>query len=120
MLIGCRLVDQLMVPFENCYLLIYALILPMLAGNQALPLFMRLEMRLLTKFVRKGSELDISLHFLLAHSRRQVPKPCYVLHIRRQLTVSGCSFTSFPGISPGGCSSPRLCSCELRVQSHQR
>lgn len=59
-----------MTPFQNAYLLIYVLLLPMLAGNQALPLFMRMEMRLLSKFVKKGSELDVSLQFLLAHSRR--------------------------------------------------
>jgi hypothetical protein len=65
-----RLVDQLMVPFENCYLLIYVLIFPMLAGNEALPLFLRAELWVLTKLVSKGTELDVSLHFLLAHSRR--------------------------------------------------
>lgn len=59
-----------MAPFENCYLLIYVLLVPMVAGNQALPIFLRIEIRLLTKFVKKGSELDIALHFLLAHSRR--------------------------------------------------
>ena len=44
----------------------------MLAGNQALPLFLRVEVWLLSKVVRKGSELEISLHFLLTHSRRLV------------------------------------------------
>ncbi|ORY22841.1 cation transport protein-domain-containing protein [Naematelia encephala] len=67
---GLSLVDILMVPFQNCYLLIYVLIFPMLAGNQAIPLFLRVELWLLTKLVKKGSELEVSLHFLLTHSRR--------------------------------------------------
>ena len=64
------LVDTNMVLFENSYLLIYVLLFPMLAGNQALPLFLRVEIWLLSKVVRKGSELEIALHFLLTHSRR--------------------------------------------------
>jgi hypothetical protein len=67
-----RLVDELMVPFQNCFLLIYVLIFPMLAGNEALPLFLRGELWLLSKMVKRGSELEVSLHFLLTHSRRYV------------------------------------------------
>jgi len=59
-----------MVPFQNCYLLIYVLSFQILAGNEALPLFLRMELWLLTKVVKKGSELDVSLNFLLTHSRR--------------------------------------------------
>jgi Trk-type K+ transport system membrane component len=66
------LVDQLMVPFQHSYLLIYVLIFPMLAGNEALPLFLRLEVWLLSKVVKRGSELEVSIHFLLTHGRRHV------------------------------------------------
>ncbi|KAK4687581.1 Trk/Ktr/HKT type cation transporter, partial [Tremellales sp. Uapishka_1] len=69
---GLSLVDTLMVPFQHTFLLIYVLLFPMLAGNQALPLFLRIEVWLLTKVVRKGSEFDVSLHFILTHSRRYV------------------------------------------------
>ena len=65
-----RLVDTLMVPFQTCYLLIYVLMFPMLAGNQLLPLFLLMEVLLLSKVVRTGSELEVSLHFILTHSRR--------------------------------------------------
>ena len=61
-----------MIPFQTNYLFIYVLIFPMLAGNQALPLFLRMEVWLLSKIVRKGSELEVSLHFILTHGRRYI------------------------------------------------
>ena len=59
-----------MIPFQHCYLLIYVLFLPLLAGNHALPLFLRLEIWLFSKVVSPGSETDVQLRFILAHSRR--------------------------------------------------
>lgn len=67
---GLSLVDDLMMPFQNCYLLIYVLLFPTLSGNQALALFLRAEVWLLSKVVRSGSELEVLLHFILTHSRR--------------------------------------------------
>lgn len=65
-----RLVDAQMIPFQTCYLLIYALVLPMFGGNQGLALFLRVELWMLSKVVRTGSELEMSLHFILTRSRR--------------------------------------------------
>lgn len=64
------LIDQSMVPFASCYLLIYALDIAMVAGNHALPMTLRLVIWLGTKMCRKGSDRYESLHFLLDHPRR--------------------------------------------------
>lgn len=65
-----RLVDAQMIPFQTCFLLIYALVFPMFGGNQGLALFLRVELWMLSKVVRTESELELSLHFILTHSRR--------------------------------------------------
>ncbi|GFZ43378.1 hypothetical protein JCM24511_01098 [Saitozyma sp. JCM 24511] len=67
---GLSLIDQSMVPFASCYLLIYALDIAMVAGNHALPMTLRLVIWLGTKMCRKGSDRYESLHFLLDHPRR--------------------------------------------------
>lgn len=59
-----------MLPFQTCYLLIYVLIFPILAGNQAMPSFLRFELWVFSKFVTPGSKMDVLVHFLLTHSRR--------------------------------------------------
>jgi Trk-type K+ transport system membrane component len=64
------LVDSSMLQFQTCYLMIYVLAFPILAGNQAMPSFLRFELWLFSKVVTPGSELDVLVHFLLTHSRR--------------------------------------------------
>lgn len=71
-LFALRLVDASMLPFQTCYLIIYVLIFPILAGNQAMPLFLRMELWIISKFISPGTELDVLVHFLLTHSRRWV------------------------------------------------
>ncbi|EMD41450.1 hypothetical protein CERSUDRAFT_110026 [Gelatoporia subvermispora B] len=67
---GMSLVDVGMVPFQRAYLMIFAMIFAILAGNHGLPIFLRLLIWLSTKFVKDGSKRDQALHFLLDHPRR--------------------------------------------------
>ncbi|KAF7302799.1 Potassium transporter [Mycena kentingensis (nom. inval.)] len=60
---GLSLVDLGMVPFQSAYLMIFALIFVILAGNSALPIFLRLTIWL-------GQAPRRRLSFLLAHPRR--------------------------------------------------
>ncbi|KAJ6490216.1 potassium transporter [Mycena vitilis] len=67
---GLSLVDMGMVPFQNAYLMIFALMFVILAGNHALPIFLRLIIWLWYKIVPPESETGKTLSFLLDHPRR--------------------------------------------------
>ncbi|CAL1696758.1 unnamed protein product [Somion occarium] len=67
---GMSLVDSGMVPFQQAYLMLFSMIFAILAGNHGLPIFLRLSIWILTKFVQDGSTADQTLHFLLDHPRR--------------------------------------------------
>ncbi|KAI0762545.1 TrkH-domain-containing protein [Fomes fomentarius] len=67
---GLSLVDQGMVPFQHAYLMIFALMFVILAGNHGLPLFLRLIIWIYTKLVKDDGDMDQVLHFLLDHPRR--------------------------------------------------
>ncbi|KIJ65956.1 hypothetical protein HYDPIDRAFT_110073 [Hydnomerulius pinastri MD-312] len=67
---GMSLVDQSMVPFQTAYPMIFFLMLCILAGNTAFPIFLRFLIWIITKFVPANSRLDETLHFLLDHPRR--------------------------------------------------
>ncbi|KAI0757447.1 TrkH-domain-containing protein [Daedaleopsis nitida] len=67
---GMSLVDTGMVPFQRAYLMIFAMIFTILAGNHGLPMLLRLIIWICTKFVKKRGEDDNVLHFLLDHPRR--------------------------------------------------
>ncbi|KAI0367488.1 TrkH-domain-containing protein [Pilatotrama ljubarskyi] len=67
---GMSLVDQGMVPFQRAYLLIFAMLFVILAGNHGLPIFLRFIIWLYTKVVKEGSPRDLALDFLLDHPRR--------------------------------------------------
>lgn len=62
-----------MIPFQNCYFLIYVLVFPLLAGNQLIPIFLRGEVWLVSKFAKSGGDLEAASHYILTHSRRCVP-----------------------------------------------
>ncbi|KDR65851.1 hypothetical protein GALMADRAFT_162346 [Galerina marginata CBS 339.88] len=67
---GLSLVDLGMVPFQNAYLMIFALGFSILAGNHALPIFLRLVIWISSKIVPEDSETQKALSFLLDHPRR--------------------------------------------------
>ncbi|KZT21063.1 hypothetical protein NEOLEDRAFT_1139908 [Neolentinus lepideus HHB14362 ss-1] len=67
---GTSLVDQSMIPFRKAYPMIVFMIILILAGNTAFPIFLRLTIWALTKLVPIGSRLSETLHFLLDHPRR--------------------------------------------------
>ncbi|OCH94151.1 TrkH-domain-containing protein [Obba rivulosa] len=67
---GMSLVDEGMVPFQRAYLMIFAMIFAILAGNHGLPIFLRFLIWISTKLVKEGSKRDQALHFLLDHPRR--------------------------------------------------
>ncbi|KAG7449729.1 uncharacterized protein BT62DRAFT_928462 [Guyanagaster necrorhizus] len=67
---GMSLVDQSMVPFQEAYLMIFAMIFLILAGNTAFPIFLRFAIWMLTKIVPENSRANETLHFLLDHPRR--------------------------------------------------
>ncbi|KAJ7147212.1 potassium transporter [Mycena filopes] len=67
---GLSLVDQGMLPFQSAYLMIFALMFVILAGNHALPIFLRLLIWTWYKIVPEGSETSKTLSFLLQHPRR--------------------------------------------------
>ncbi|KAK0493448.1 potassium transporter [Armillaria luteobubalina] len=70
---GLSLVDLGMLPFQTAYLFVFALMFLILAGNHALPIFMRLIIWICSKFTKPGSDLDKALDFLLHYPRR-----CYL------------------------------------------
>ncbi|KAF4611734.1 hypothetical protein D9613_003643 [Agrocybe pediades] len=67
---GLSLVDAGMVPFQGAYLMIFALIFVILAGNHALPIFLRLVIWTASKILDEHSEAQEALSFLLQHPRR--------------------------------------------------
>ncbi|KAF9529697.1 cation transport protein-domain-containing protein [Crepidotus variabilis] len=67
---GMSLVDQSMLPFQSARVMIIFIIILVLAGNTAFPIFLRFSIWATTKFVRKNSRLNETLHFLLDHPRR--------------------------------------------------
>ncbi|KAK7687989.1 hypothetical protein QCA50_008359 [Cerrena zonata] len=90
---GMSLVDAGMVPFQKAYLMIFPMIFTILAGNHGLPIFIRLSIWILTKFVKDDSEADQTLHFLLDHPRR-----CFLYlfpsHVTWFLTATLITFTA--------------------------
>ncbi|KAJ6542799.1 potassium transporter [Mycena capillaripes] len=67
---GLSLVDTGMLSFQDAYLMIFALMFVILAGNHALPIFLRLLIWIWYKVVPEGSETSKTLSFLLRHPRR--------------------------------------------------
>ncbi|KAJ7586206.1 potassium transporter [Mycena floridula] len=67
---GLSLVDLGMLPFQDAYLMIFALMFVILAGNHALPIFLRWMIWTASKFTREGSDNRKVLSFLLEHPRR--------------------------------------------------
>ncbi|CCL99243.1 uncharacterized protein FIBRA_01258 [Fibroporia radiculosa] len=67
---GMSLVDQSMLPFQEAYPMIVAMIFVILAGNTAFPIFLRFTIWILSKLVPRQSRLNETLHFLLDHPRR--------------------------------------------------
>ncbi|PBK92420.1 TrkH-domain-containing protein [Armillaria gallica] len=67
---GLSLVDLGMVPFQTAYLMIFPMMFVILAGNHALPIFMRLIIWICSKFTKPDSDMDKALDFLLHHPRR--------------------------------------------------
>ncbi|KAJ6589897.1 cation transport protein-domain-containing protein [Mycena vulgaris] len=67
---GMSLVDQSMVPFQRAYPMIVFMVILILAGNTAFPIFLRFTIWVLSSVVPKGSRTSETLHFLLDHPRR--------------------------------------------------
>ncbi|KAJ7166638.1 TrkH-domain-containing protein [Mycena filopes] len=67
---GLSLVDLGMIPFQSAYLLIFGLMFVILAGNHALPIFLRFTIWAWYKTVPAESEMGKTLSFLLQHPRR--------------------------------------------------
>jgi len=64
------LVDASLVPFQTAYLLLWAMIFLILAGNTAFPCFLRFFIWVGSKCVPKSSQAYATLRFLLDHPRR--------------------------------------------------
>ncbi|KAF8809851.1 potassium transporter [Phlegmacium glaucopus] len=67
---GLSLVDLGMLPFQNAYPMLFALMFAILAGNHALPIFLRFIIWTLSKICAKDCETHETLSFLLDHPRR--------------------------------------------------
>ncbi|KAF7351098.1 Potassium transport protein [Mycena sanguinolenta] len=67
---GMSLVDQSMVPFQQAYAMIFFMVLLVLAGNTAFPIFLRFTIWTLSRLVPEDSRANETLHFLLDHPRR--------------------------------------------------
>ncbi|KAL4252407.1 Potassium transport protein [Abortiporus biennis] len=67
---GMSLVDQSMVPFQTAYPMIVLMIILILAGNTAFPIFLRATIWMIAKVTPKNSRSSETLHFLLDHPRR--------------------------------------------------
>ncbi|PPQ87456.1 hypothetical protein CVT25_008192 [Psilocybe cyanescens] len=67
---GTSLVDESMVPFQTAYPMVFMLLILILAGNTAFPIFLRFMIWSLSKFVSAHSRMHETLHFLLDHPRR--------------------------------------------------
>ncbi|TFK37547.1 potassium transporter [Crucibulum laeve] len=67
---GLSLVDLGMIPFQGAYLMIFALMFVILAGNHALPIFLRLIIWITSKVSRRNTQRQKTMSFLLQHPRR--------------------------------------------------
>lgn len=67
---GSSLVDQSMIPFQKAYAMVVFMIVLIMGGNCAYPIFLRLLIWVTTKLVPSNSRLNETLHFLLDHPRR--------------------------------------------------
>ncbi|KAJ8690660.1 hypothetical protein PTI98_012069 [Pleurotus ostreatus] len=67
---GLSLVDMGMVPFQSAYLMIFALMFVILAGNHALPIFLRFVIWIGYKITPITSETHKAMEFLIDHPRR--------------------------------------------------
>ncbi|KAJ3875588.1 cation transport protein-domain-containing protein [Lentinula edodes] len=67
---GTSLVDTSMIPFQKAYPVIVFMVILILAGNTAFPIFLRAEIFFLSKIVPRTSRLHETLQFLLDHPRR--------------------------------------------------
>ncbi|KDQ24184.1 TRKH superfamily [Pleurotus ostreatus PC15] len=67
---GLSLVDMGMVPFQSAYLMIFALMFVILAGNHALPIFLRFVIWIGYKITPIQSETHKAMEFLIDHPRR--------------------------------------------------
>ncbi|KIK67556.1 hypothetical protein GYMLUDRAFT_257413 [Collybiopsis luxurians FD-317 M1] len=67
---GSSLVDTSMVPFQKAYPMIVFMMILILAGNTAFPIFLRALIFGLSKVVSRRSRLNETLQFLLDHPRR--------------------------------------------------
>ncbi|KDQ62090.1 hypothetical protein JAAARDRAFT_448748 [Jaapia argillacea MUCL 33604] len=67
---GISLVDQNMIPFQTAYPMIFFIILCILAGNTAFPIFLRFMIWVMTRCAPQHSRFRETLHFLLDHPRR--------------------------------------------------
>ncbi|EEB90461.1 hypothetical protein MPER_11329 [Moniliophthora perniciosa FA553] len=67
---GLSLVDQGMLPFQQAYLMIISMMFVILAGNNALPIFLRFVIWVGSRVAREGTEAEQAFSFLLDHPRR--------------------------------------------------
>ncbi|CCL99455.1 uncharacterized protein FIBRA_01473 [Fibroporia radiculosa] len=67
---GMSLVDQNMIPFREAYPMIIFLVICVLAGNSAFPVFLRFMIWVLSKICPVDSRINETLQFLLDHPRR--------------------------------------------------
>ncbi|KAJ8516990.1 hypothetical protein ONZ45_g5757 [Pleurotus djamor] len=67
---GLSLVDMGMVPFQSAYLMIIAMMFVILAGNHALPIFLRFVIWIGYKITNVKSDTHKALEFLIDHPRR--------------------------------------------------
>ncbi|KAF8637169.1 hypothetical protein AX17_003073 [Amanita inopinata Kibby_2008] len=67
---GISLVDQSMIPFQKAYPMIFSLIFIILAGNHAMPIFLRVIIWTGSILAHRESTLHQTLSFLLEHPRR--------------------------------------------------
>ncbi|GAA5936064.1 uncharacterized protein JCM15063_002696 [Sporobolomyces koalae] len=70
---GMSVVDDSMVPFQKAYWLLIVTAILVLAGNTALPVFLRFTIWFASKLVPRASRAQETLQFLLDHPRR-----CYI------------------------------------------
>lgn len=67
---GFSLVDESMIPFQEAYVMVFAIILLIFAGNTAFPIFLRFSVWWIHKIVPTGSRIKENLQFILDHPRR--------------------------------------------------
>ncbi|KAG7087410.1 hypothetical protein E1B28_013378 [Marasmius oreades] len=67
---GLSLVDQGMIPFQKAYLMSISLIFVILAGNHAMPIFLRFIIWIGSRVAREGGDAEKAFSFLLDHPRR--------------------------------------------------